>query len=67
MHAEYVSVVMILGNPKQSEEPAALKALHNYHMIDKKGYALVPEHVETRSLFSPDAPGIEKVCIQCLV
>ena len=46
---------------KESDEPAALCALHYFHKIQGKGYALVPEHVETRPLYSPAAPGIEQV------
>ncbi|XP_065652291.1 otoferlin isoform X5 [Hydra vulgaris] len=52
------------GNPKQSDEPSALKALHNFSMIEGKGYVLVPEHVETRSLLKSDIPGIEQGRIQ---
>ena len=50
-----------LGNSKPSDEPAALKALHNFHTIGKRGYHLTPEHVETRSLYNPEKPGIEQV------
>ena len=49
------------GNAKPSDEPAALKALHNFHSIGKKGFHLVPEYVETRSLYNPEKPGIEQV------
>ena len=53
-----------------SDEPSALVALHNFHMIETekfKGYAIVPEHVETRSLMSPDQPGIEQGRVQLWV
>ncbi|XP_066910478.1 otoferlin-like [Clytia hemisphaerica] len=58
-HAEKY-IVDESGNQKESEEPAALTALHYFHKIDTKGYALVPEHVETRKLFAPSAPGLEQ-------
>ncbi|XP_065062327.1 otoferlin-like isoform X2 [Rhopilema esculentum] len=54
------SVVDEAGSSKPSDEPAALKALHNFHTIAKKGFHLVPEHVETRSLYNPEKPGIEQ-------
>ena len=52
---------IISGNSKPSDEPCALKALHHFHRIPKKGFNLVPEHVETRSLYNPEKPGIEQV------
>ncbi|XP_047135991.1 otoferlin isoform X1 [Hydra vulgaris] len=48
------------GNLKTSDEPCALKALHNFHRIPKKGFHLVPEHVETRTLYNPEKPGVEQ-------
>ena len=48
------------GHFKQSDEPAALKALRNFQSL-RRGFPLVPEHVETRSLFNPDKPGVEQV------
>lgn len=51
------------GNSKASDEPSALKALRNFQSIGKKGYNLLPEHVETRSLYNPEKPGIEQVCV----
>ena len=50
------------GHFKQSDEPVALKALRNYGTL-KRGFPLVPEHVETRSLFNPEKPGVEQVRI----
>ena len=55
------------GNPKPSDEPCALKALHNFNMVEDKGFPLVPEHVETRSLMSPSQPGIEQGRVQLWV
>ncbi|XP_068680917.1 otoferlin-like isoform X1 [Montipora foliosa] len=47
------------GHFKQSDEPVALKALRNFGSL-KRGFPLVPEHVETRSLFNPEKPGVEQ-------
>ncbi len=48
------------GNWKQSDEPAALMVLRNMHKVIR-GHDLVSEHVETRSLYCPDKPGVEQV------
>ncbi|XP_066930260.1 otoferlin-like isoform X4 [Clytia hemisphaerica] len=55
------------GNTKPSDEPCALKALHHFHRIPKKGFSLVAEHVETRSLYNPEKPGIEQGKIELWV
>ena len=52
--------VWTAGQFKQSDEPVALKALRNLNTL-RRGFPLVPEHVETRSLFNPDKPGVEQV------
>jgi hypothetical protein len=44
-----------------SEEDLALYALRRWHKVCPGGHHLVPEHVETRSLFHPEKPGIEQV------
>ena len=49
-----------VGNWKQSDEPSALMVLRNMNKV-MKGHHLVPEHVETRSLYCPDKPGVEQV------
>ena len=50
-----------------NDEHLALAVLHHWHEIPRVGTHLVPEHIETRTLFSPDKPGIEqgKVEIWC--
>ena len=40
--------------------------LRNCHKI-LRGHHLVPEHVETRSLYSPEKPGVEQVSLWFLV
>lgn len=55
-----VDNVSLPGHFKQSDEPVALKALRNFHTL-KRGFHLAPEHVETRSLFNPEKPGVEQV------
>jgi hypothetical protein len=44
-----------------SEEHLALYALRQWHKVCPGGHRLVPEHVETRSLYHPEKPGIEQV------
>ncbi|XP_078483992.1 otoferlin isoform X2 [Ciona intestinalis] len=48
------------GHKKPTEEHVALVALRNWEEISKVGCKLVPEHVETRSLYSSEKPGIEQ-------
>lgn len=44
------------------EENLALAVLKHWHEFDNgRGCALVPEHVETRSLYNPEKPGVEQV------
>ena len=43
------------------EENLALDVLKHWHEIRPAGCALVPEHVETRSLYNPEKPGVEQV------
>lgn len=51
----------ITGHKKPTDEHVALVALRSWSEIPKFGAELVPEHVETRSLYSPEKPGIEQV------
>lgn len=45
------------GNIK---ERLALSVLNNFERVDGVGHKLVPEHVETRSLYRDDRPGVEQ-------
>lgn len=45
------------GNTKQR---LALSVLNNFRKIPGIGFQMVPEHVETRSLFREDRPGVEQ-------
>lgn len=42
-------------------EKLCLSILHKWHTLPICGYHLVPEHVETRTLYDPNKPGIEQV------
>jgi hypothetical protein len=43
-----------------SKELLALEILKHWDEVPG-GRKLVPEHIETRSIYSPDKPGIEQV------
>lgn len=47
------------GRERKADEKLALKVLHKWHEMPKVGCHLVPEHIETRSLFNPDKPGLK--------
>uniref|UniRef100_W5MRD6 C2 domain-containing protein n=1 Tax=Lepisosteus oculatus TaxID=7918 RepID=W5MRD6_LEPOC len=52
---------------EEQEENAALHVLHNWADMPIAGIELVPEHVETRSLFSVEKPGMEQGKVQMWV
>lgn len=43
------------------KERLSLTALKNLEKLPSFGYKLVPEHVETRSLYNGAQPGVEQV------
>lgn len=57
----------IISKDINIKEKLALSALNNLHKIPKIGYSFVPEHVETRSLYRNDRPGVEQGKIQMWV
>ena len=58
-------VHFFLGNSTPSKEHAALKALRDFATLED-GYHLVPEHIESRTLYRPDKPGISQVRLSVL-
>lgn len=56
--------MMSLGpsdQPIESYEHLSLKILHRWAEIPSVGSKLVPEHIETRTLFSKTRPGLDQV------
>ncbi|CAH2035070.1 unnamed protein product, partial [Iphiclides podalirius] len=49
----------VYGSPVERRENICLTLLHNWHTLPICGYHLVPEHVETRTLYNPAKPGTE--------
>lgn len=47
--------------PVESYEHLSLKILHRWAEIPAVGCKLVPEHIETRTLFSKTRPGMDQV------
>ena len=51
------------GKEVVTDELCALAALHEFQELGNKGFHLVPEHVETRSLYNSEKPGIDMVSV----
>ncbi|XP_055682391.1 otoferlin [Lutzomyia longipalpis] len=45
---------------RNRDEHLALAVLHRWEEIPRVGCKIVPEHIESRSLYNPDKPGIEQ-------
>lgn len=44
------------------KENLALACIHQLKQLPQFGFNFVPEHIETRTLYLPEKPGIEQVC-----
>jgi len=56
----YEFAITIPEQEPNKKEKQALSVLHRWHEIPLRGFYLVPEHIETRSLYHPSIPGIEQ-------
>lgn len=53
--------VHVLDEPVESYEHLSLKVLHRWAEIPGVGCKLVPEHIETRTLYNKARPGMDQV------
>ncbi|XP_047544352.1 otoferlin-like [Vanessa atalanta] len=51
----------------ERKENLCLSILHKWHTLPLCGYHLVPDHIETRTLYNPDRPEIEQGKVQMWV
>lgn len=56
-------VFVIALTAEDLQERLCLTVLRNFEHLPSFGYKLVPQHVETRSLYRNECPGIEQVLL----
>lgn len=54
--------LLLTDDAGHMEENLAMEVLRRWPEANPGGLTLVPEHVETRSLYDPEKPGVEQVC-----
>lgn len=58
---DYMMCAHVSDQPEESYEHLSLKILHRWAEIPAVGRKLVPEHIETRTLFNKARPGMDQV------